>query len=58
MDKRKELNLILDAFAYFIGTLLLIYGIATSISGITQGITITALVLGGIWVNCMQSMRE
>ncbi|NHJ41371.1 MAG: hypothetical protein FK731_15175 [Asgard group archaeon] len=48
MDKRKELNLILDAIAYLIGTLLLISGIATSINGNTQGITIPAIVLGGI----------
>ncbi|NHK32666.1 MAG: hypothetical protein FK730_15045 [Asgard group archaeon] len=48
MDRRKELNLILDAFAYLIGTLLLVSGIATSIGGIIKGITIPALVLGGI----------
>lgn len=48
MDRRKELNLILDAIAYLIGTLLLVSGIATSIGGITQGITIPAFVLGGI----------
>jgi hypothetical protein len=48
MDRRKELNLIFDTFAYFIGTILFIYGIATVIKGITSGITITALILGGI----------
>jgi hypothetical protein len=48
MNRRKEINLILDMVAYLIGSLLLVAGVATAVNGVTQGITIPAFVLGGV----------
>ncbi|NHJ48332.1 MAG: hypothetical protein FK733_11155 [Asgard group archaeon] len=48
MDRRKEVNLILDIVAFLIGSSLITAGVVTYINGVTQSITIPAFVLGGI----------